>query len=515
MDALILDAQKRKFESEPIVPANTPVLLTTNSELASSSSTSELDLNDNAYERYFDRPEVSEAYKKQQVIETPEFSLLSEDASVGGRFRPRVLEDELADTSDAMYEKRHRKYETFEKRQRFREKEKLKHEQYKLKERIEQLRGMDGGAFLSLPAAMFSGASRIVDDGDTGIQDLPGIHINGAAIYNEGERRRKEILETASTLEDRYRVLLPPDRMKAMDKEKRQTATPRDSADPESRGIRTRNHGGESVVDADEPQLVPFVEKLKLKIKFPTRDTLLVDGLESKPVLLNKRSSARLSTTPISRPKTRSSRLESPVAVDDSSASPDVSFQKSSSMTTNTEYNPSSSALKIDQSPLRKRARRGTGVSSSASIPYDHSEEEIHGDEHSDSKESHRKMRPRISQPNAAGRETGGVLMAAALRNSGAGRKSQRTQRHVTAFGIKLHPELEEVRDFEIPEWIRRTVSIMDDVTDEPPEAHSETWFAEQVNGGRHMLQRMASTSEPDFDGTVDKISTFKNDDVS
>src|ERR1700735_1921502 len=63
---------------------------------------------------------------------------------------------DIADTSDAAYEKRHRKYETFEKRQRLREKEKLKHEQYKLKERMEQLRAMDGSAFLALPSSSFS-----------------------------------------------------------------------------------------------------------------------------------------------------------------------------------------------------------------------------------------------------------------------------------------------------------------------------------------------------------------------
>jgi hypothetical protein len=416
-----------------------------------------------------------------------------------------------------MYEKRHRKYETFEKRQRFREKEKLKHEQYKLKERIEQLRGMDGGAFLSLPAAMFSGAPRIANSDDPGIQDLPGIHVNGAALYNEGERRRKEVLETASTLEERYRVLLPPDRMKGLDKEKKQSVTPRDSVDPEPRGMRTRSHGEEFAVDVDEPQMEPLVEKLKLKIKFPAREQYLVDGSESKLIFQKKRPSARLSATPNSRPKTRSSIRDSPVAVNDVSESPDaspvVSFQNPSSPTTNAEYNPPSSDLQMDHSPPQKRARRGTGVSSS-SIPYDHSEEELHAEEHSDSKESHRKMRHRISQPDASGRETG-VLMAVAVRSSGSGRKSQRTQRHVTAFGMKLHPELEEVRDFEIPDWIKKAVSIMDDVTDIPPEAYSETWFAEQVNGGRHVVQGLGTDIEPDVDGAVDEMLSFKNEEVS
>jgi len=519
VDALILDAQKRKFDNEPIVPASAGILLTTNSTLASSSSTSEPSLNDNAYERYFDRPEVSEAYKKQQIIETPEFSLLSEDASVGGRFRPRALEDELADTSDAMYEKRHRKYETFEKRQRFREKEKLKHEQYKLKERIEQLRGMDGAAFLSLPAAMFSSSSKVLDDDDPGIQDLPGIHINGAALYNEGERRRKVILETAATLEDRYRVLLPPDRMKGMEKEKKQTVTPSDSADPETRGMRTRSHGGESVVDVDEAPVEPPVEKLKLKIKFPTRDMSLGDGLESKPAFPKKRSSARLSTTPISRPKTRSSIHESPIAVDNVTVSPEVSpvvsFQKPSSSVTNMEYLPSSSSPHTDQDAPRKRARRGTGLSASASLPDDHQQEEFHIDEDPDTKGSPRRTRHRPPLSDASARETGSVLMTVAVRSSGSGRKSQRTQRHVTAFGMKLHPELEEVRDFEIPEWIRKTVHIMDDMPDVPPEAHSDTWFAEQVNGGRHILQETVPGSEPEIDSTMEETLSCKDEAVS
>lgn len=85
-------------ENEPLIPVDTRFLLTTNSSLISSSSSStatpfELELNSHAYERYFDRPEVLESYKAQLTIQTPEFSNLTEDASVGGRFRPRIHED--------------------------------------------------------------------------------------------------------------------------------------------------------------------------------------------------------------------------------------------------------------------------------------------------------------------------------------------------------------------------------------------------------------------------------------
>ena len=79
-------------ENEPLIPTRTKFLLTTNSTLVppSEDNTSfESQLNTHAYGRYFDRPEVQRAYKQQQIIQTPEFSQLPEDATVGGRFRPR------------------------------------------------------------------------------------------------------------------------------------------------------------------------------------------------------------------------------------------------------------------------------------------------------------------------------------------------------------------------------------------------------------------------------------------
>jgi hypothetical protein len=84
-----------KAENDPLIPASTFFLLTTNSDLAASSGKSgshDLEFNLKANSRYFDRPEVMKAYKEQSEIQTPEFELLSEDAIVGGRFRPRELE---------------------------------------------------------------------------------------------------------------------------------------------------------------------------------------------------------------------------------------------------------------------------------------------------------------------------------------------------------------------------------------------------------------------------------------
>ena len=55
----------------------------------------------------------------------------------------------------------------------------------------------------------------------------------------------------------------------------------------------------------------------------------------------------------------------------------------------------------------------------------------------------------------AAGKpeQTTCVLMVAALRNSAAP-NVRKTQRNVLAFGTRVPPEIELVRDFEIPEWV-------------------------------------------------------------
>ncbi|KAF9270652.1 hypothetical protein L218DRAFT_1072043 [Marasmius fiardii PR-910] len=217
-DQMILDVNRRKPENEPLIPENTRFFLTTNAALAPP----ELDtipqlFNSRANERYFDRPELLKACRQQQEIEVPEYENVTEKDTVGGRFRPRGSEDGIVDTSDAAYERRHKKYETFEKRVRLREKEKLRHEQYKLHERIEQLRAMEYSAFLSLPASAFSPAPGRIEGDDIegpGISGLPGAHINGAAAMNEAERRRQEMLDAAQVIESRYKMLLPPDRVR-------------------------------------------------------------------------------------------------------------------------------------------------------------------------------------------------------------------------------------------------------------------------------------------------------------
>ncbi|KAH7886069.1 hypothetical protein F5I97DRAFT_1199634 [Phlebopus sp. FC_14] len=396
IDLMILDAQKRRFDNEPLIPADTPFLLTTNSTLldGSSSASTSFELNNIANQRYFDRPEVIKAYREQQNIQTPEFTLLSEDASVGGRFRPRSTgEQDPADTSDAAYEKRHRKYETFEKRQRLREKEKLKHEQYKLRERIEQLRAMDGSAFLGLPASSFSLPPGVSED-EMGVA-LPGAHINGAANYNEGERRRQEMLEVASILEERYRTLLPSDKKLAdLKNSSRQSSVNLPGPD-----TRPQEDPTESGKPHGSPK--PSSSSIILKIKVP--QVRQKDGFSSS--------------------RTSSPEAKSKAAAHFHPASP----RSRSEIPSEIQF--------VSSGRPHKRPR-----ASPADV--------------TDSRHSTPDRAGQSSHPRASSKSESCLLMQWSLRNR-AIPSARKTQRHVTAFGIKVPPELEEVRDFEIPYWIR------------------------------------------------------------
>ncbi|KAI6047899.1 hypothetical protein EDC04DRAFT_2620490 [Pisolithus marmoratus] len=366
VDIMILDAQRRRFDNEPLIPAHTPFLLTTDSTLLDTPRcTNTFQQQTVARQRYFDRPDVIKAYREQQIIQTPEFTLLSEDASVGGRFRPRSSAEVSVDTSDAAYEKRHRKYETFEKRQRLREKEKLKHEQYKLKERIEQLRAMDGSAFLALPASSFS-LPREEDQTADGIGS--SLHANGAAAHNEGERRRQQMLEVASMLEERYRTLLPSDKKLAdLKSASRQSSVNLSSSDA--------RHLGELASPSIAPQ--PNSSSIILKIKVPParqKDDRAHLWLFPSSPNANSEAPSQCSISPI-----KAKDSDSPYST------PDRCTKYAHSGT------PKAEACMLVQWAERHRSSLNT----------------------------------------------------------------RKTQRHVTAFGTKVPPEVEEVRDFEIPPWIR------------------------------------------------------------
>ncbi|KAG6837650.1 hypothetical protein H0H93_004926 [Arthromyces matolae] len=305
-DIMILDTHRRRNENEPLIPSDTPFFLTTNSALASTSS-SDHRVNIHAQERYFERPEVLKAYREQLTIETPEFHSIGDAPS--GRLRARSqagnADEGPLETSDAVYEKRHRKYETFEKRIRLREKEKLKHEHYKLKERIDQLRSTDALAFLALPDDLFPASSRSTDAESYDEEEAAifGSQINGGASYLEGERRRREMLKVAQTIEERYRILLPPDRTKKLIGQPNAEPT----VETELQSIAKQT--------VPSPDLSPVVETIppkesKLKIKMSARVSNAANkSTATTPPLRKKQSHAKQRSH--SKPQTM---LEQPLA---------------------------------------------------------------------------------------------------------------------------------------------------------------------------------------------------------
>ncbi|KIK70660.1 hypothetical protein GYMLUDRAFT_253996 [Collybiopsis luxurians FD-317 M1] len=274
-DVLILETSKRQWENEPLIPKDTQFFLTTTLALAPpQSSSSSQKINSRGYERYFERPEVIKAYHDQMTIETPQFWSTADgqgDPAISvqmSRFRPRIDETQAVDTSDEAYLQRHRKYEKFEKRQRLREKEKLQHEQYKLHERVEQLRVMDYSAFLALPASHFSPPPSVDSEHDK--------NANGSSLMNgsgmaEGERRRKEMLAVAESLEARYRTLLPPRPWKKSSTGLMDAEHGSESPAPTSKQL----DEGESEVEQEEeeeelpqPKPQPQPGPLKLRLNF-------------------------------------------------------------------------------------------------------------------------------------------------------------------------------------------------------------------------------------------------------
>ncbi|KAJ7103220.1 hypothetical protein B0H15DRAFT_811479 [Mycena belliarum] len=285
IDVMILKNAQLYKTDDSLIPADTMFVLKTNDTLeqvAKEFAPASSSINFLAHEKYFERPDVLKAYREQTIIETPEYSNVADVPSAGGRLRVRPPTEDNHLDADAVYEKRHRKYETFEKRQRLREKEKLKHEQYKLKERIEQLRGMDNSAFLAAPASSFSprpGVPEVVED-DLGL--------NGNPAYLEGERRRKEMLMNAQSLEERYRVLLPPERQK-----KPAQSNAAFSIETESE-LSTKEYArfpddGESEVDEDYMIPIPKKDTTKLKLKLPARPALVIPTITTSKAPSKKR----------------------------------------------------------------------------------------------------------------------------------------------------------------------------------------------------------------------------------
>ncbi|VDC05792.1 unnamed protein product [Peniophora sp. CBMAI 1063] len=458
IDEIILDSLNRRHESDPVIPPTTRFLLTTDSSAAprikqpSAPANAPSDRGEGS-SRYFEQPAVVAAARAQREIETPEFWMLPEHASVGGRFRARASEDVGADTSDAAYEKRHRKYETFEKRQRLREKEKLKHEHYKLKERIEQLRGMDPSAFLSLDPKLFErdGAPAGEEDADPASMD----HIQAQA---EGERRKVVLLRVAESLEERYSTLLNPDAHKASqnaafgssvdgfsqadsDKDDEEVAEDADEAEVDEDDVLDQDTEdqeiGEEDVDEDEPapteddddDVDQLDEDVDVDIEEPEPPPPPQNHSTKLRIRLPARGSLSLSNTPTPKPPSISS-----VTNKKAPRGPLVQTTLSASAP------PPSGTRKSTRSTRARPISNGSAPSnvspSGPSPPHKRQRLSEPVDDH-------------LPFPETDWRKSKLYVFAAQSAPALAARKPVR---HLVAFGVKL-PEMPHEQEFEVPDF--------------------------------------------------------------
>ena len=237
---------------------------------------------------------------------------------------------------------------------------------------------MDSSAFLGLPATSFSLPPENFDE----YGNYTSVCADGMTIpHNEGERRRLQMLEVASALEERYRTLLPSDKKLADLKSASRQSSVNLTSDTRPREepvkVTTVHSNGSSIV-------------LKIRVPQPRQKD---NGSQPQP--------------PIGSPELKSETL-SYCSLSPSKPLPQMSHP---------EY-PQKWPREYSDSP--------------PSTP----------DRHTNSLYS---VSPKVDPC---------CLVQWAERHRSAPNK-RKTQRHVTAFGTKVPPEIEEVRDFEMPAWIR------------------------------------------------------------
>ncbi|KAJ1024081.1 hypothetical protein NDA16_002920 [Ustilago loliicola] len=143
------------------------------------------------------------AIKRQQLIETPDFKPRDDTLYMP---KTRGLRSEAAeDTSDAAYERRHRKPETAEKRQRKAEVDRLSRDRQKLLSRIEQLKTVE--ARMLQPIVVAIDQVRAEAAASNGDQDQQ-LQAPTKPLHERIEDVRKELLADAYETLKRYDLLL-------------------------------------------------------------------------------------------------------------------------------------------------------------------------------------------------------------------------------------------------------------------------------------------------------------------
>ncbi|KAH9923637.1 uncharacterized protein B0H18DRAFT_457675 [Fomitopsis serialis] len=333
----------------------------------------------------------------------------------------------------------------------------------------------------------------------------------------EGERRRKEMLAIASSLEGRYRTLLNPDKKPVEKKYGRPESSITSAApeavngsisdeEPEEEAQEDEEEGEEEVaqgdeegeevdqleeseidVDTESPQRpsyhdesgeseVDFEERdrqrskgLKLKIKFTPRTPSQLKGTLSKSTT-KKRKQTTLSPfmTQKALAASRKADEQSPTRMLATTSILTTASTPSRARGPGGKFLPKGQELE-SASATKAHPRKRPRTDSLGSFTHPAKATTTHGESISSGA-----VRPmRLDSPGsrhyatyagAAGKQeqTTCMLMVAALRNSAAP-NARKTQRNVLAFGARVPQEI-EVRDFEIPEWV-----LNQDAQDDPP----------------------------------------------
>ncbi|KAF0554849.1 epoxide hydrolase domain-like phosphatase [Gigaspora margarita] len=136
-------AADQEQSHEPFITGETILMLTSDEDILQTCEI--VEDNDINYEEETTIPITIENDKKDILV--PSFKIWDED--VGSGLRSKAQEE---DTSDVIYEKRHRKHEIAEKRLKNREREKLEYERYQQQLAVEKLRNTDSKSLISIAA---------------------------------------------------------------------------------------------------------------------------------------------------------------------------------------------------------------------------------------------------------------------------------------------------------------------------------------------------------------------------
>ncbi|KZT62702.1 hypothetical protein CALCODRAFT_552503 [Calocera cornea HHB12733] len=366
------------------------------------------------------------------------FKRLNEIDLVGGRLRARA--EEVEDTSDAAYLARHRKYEATERRQRKREVEKLTHEHYLLKQRMNEYVLMDAAAF-------------------------------------GGDDKKRIMLRGAEELDRKYGGLLGP-RVEKSAKE----------------ALEVPDRGKEVVGDTGKG-------RPRGRMSEPPVHHTLPKARPKPATSYSRNSSARSTPQPQPHFQNRLAELRG-------SAAPPLSFYTAASSSDREPRTPSPSPASSYR-PRQQNAAAGTDTDLSPSSVV-----RIHG------RDSHGRFAPKPSPPkrttsgrlkfrsgNSEGTQQHSlttsqsapnllsrkrtrtpppqtpVLVRAASRPS----RAERNLRRPTAFGVPLGPNAEELREFEIPNWVE---------VDYPGASEQQQDDMEDEDGGEWLGEE--ATQEPE-----------------